>query len=223
MRRQPGIPVLTPALAFPDPSEARPDGLLAVGGDLSVERLLLAYRMGIFPWSSAPISWWSPDPRSIIPMSGLHIPRSLERRLRNHPWKITLDAAFSDVIHACAEPAPGREETWIEPPLIEAYLRLHHAGYAHSLEIWQDDHLVGGIYGVALGGFFAGESMFHRVSDASKVALVHLISHLRDRGFRLFDTQIASPLTRSMGAIDLPRRTYLERLGLALDLDVSIH
>lgn len=215
------IPVLTQELVFPDPAQARSNGLLAVGGDLSVERLLLAYRMGIFPWSSAPISWWSPDPRSIIPLGGLHISRSLARSLRRNRWRKTLDTAFRRVIEACAAPAPGREETWIEPPIIEAYTRLHLAGYAHSLEVWQGDELVGGIYGVAIGGFFAGESMFHRVNDASKAALVALTDHLRTRGFVLFDTQIASPLTRSMGAIDIPRRSYLERLGTAVDLDVS--
>lgn len=219
--QRPGIPVLNQELAFPNPADARSDGLLAVGGDLSVDRLLLAYRMGIFPWSSAPISWWSPDPRSIIPLGGLHISRSLARTLRRQPWRITLDAAFPEVIAACAAPARGREETWIEPPIMEAYIRLHRAGHAHSLEVWQDDLLVGGIYGIAIGGFFAGESMFHRASDASKAALVALVGHLRERGYVLFDTQIASPLTRGMGAIDIPRRAYLERLGRAQDLDVT--
>jgi len=221
--QRPGIPVLTQELAFPDPTQARTDGLLAVGGDLSVERLLLAYRMGIFPWSSAPISWWSPDPRSIIPLGGLHISRSLARTLRRCPWRITLNTAFRRVIEACAAPAPGREETWIEPLIIEAYTRLHQSGHAHSLEVWEGDALVGGIYGVAIGGFFAGESMFHVANDASKAALVTLVSHLRDRGFALFDTQIASPLTRSMGAIDIPRRSYLERLGAAVDLDARFN
>lgn len=220
--QRPGIPVLSEDLAFPDPTEARTDGLLAVGGDLSVPRLLLAYRMGIFPWSCAPITWWSPDPRSIMPLGGIHISRSLARRLRRHPWTITLNCAFREVIQGCAEPTPGREETWIEPPFIEAYSHLHEAGYAHSIEVWEDDRLVGGVYGVAIGGFFAGESMFHRRSDASKVALVMLLGHLRERGFVLFDTQIASPLTRALGAIDIPRRTYLERLGQAVDLDVSV-
>lgn len=220
--QRPGIPVIHQELSFPDPATARTDGLLAVGGDLSVARLLLAYRMGIFPWSSAPISWWCPDPRSIIPFGGIHIPRSLARRLRNHSWTITLNLAFRQVIEACAAPAPGREETWIEPPLIEAYHQLHLAGHAHSIEVWENSTLIGGVYGVAIGGFFAGESMFHRRSDASKVALVSLLAHLKSRGFVLFDTQIASPLTRSLGAIDIPRRSYLERLGQAVDLDVSI-
>jgi leucyl/phenylalanyl-tRNA---protein transferase len=216
MRRSRGIPVLSEALAFPEPSEARADGLLAVGGDLSVDRLLLAYRSGIFPWSCAPITWWSPDPRAILPHGGLHVSRSLARHLRQPGWRVTMDQAFAGVIAGCATPAPGREETWIEPDLMEAYMRLHAAGHAHSVEVWRDDVLAGGIYGVAVGRFFAGESMFHRVSNASKIALVHLVDHLDRCGFTLFDTQVASPLTRSMGAVDMPRLAYLERLKEAV-------
>lgn len=216
MKRSRGIAVVGTDLAFPDPSEARPDGLLAVGGDLSVERLLLAYRSGIFPWSAAPITWWSPNPRSIIPIDGPHISRSLARTLKKHSWTFTFDSDFETVVRACAKPAPGRMETWIEEPIVRAYTALHHAGYAHSLEVRQDGMLVGGIYGVAVGGFFAGESMFHLASNASKVALVVLMKQLRQRGFQLFDTQVASPLTRSMGAVDIPRREYLEQLGRAL-------
>jgi leucyl/phenylalanyl-tRNA---protein transferase len=216
VRRTRGIAILDANLVFPNPAEARPDGLLAIGGDLSPERLLLAYRSGIFPWSSAPITWWSPHPRSIIPMDGLHISRSLARTLKKNPWTFTLNADFESVMRSCALPAPGREETWIEEPIIQAYTALHRKGYAHSLEVWQDNALVGGIYGVAIGGFFAGESMFHRVSDASKTALVVLMDVLNQRGFKLFDTQLASPLTRNMGAIDIPRRQYLSLLAGAL-------
>lgn len=215
MRRPHRIPLLGPALDFPDPSTARPDGLLAVGGDLSTERLLRAYGSGIFPWSDDPVTWWSPDPRAVIPLEGLHISRSLRRSLKR-PWTITRDRAFASVIRACAEPAPGREETWIGPAIEAAYLGLHEAGHAHSLEVWLDGELAGGIYGVALGGLFAGESMFHRVTDASKVALIHLTNHLREQGFVLFDTQVASPLTLQMGAADIPRADYLRRLRQAL-------
>lgn len=221
MKRSRGMAVIDERLEFPDPSEARPDGLLAVGGDLSVDRLLLAYRSGIFPWSAAPITWWSPNPRAVLPMGGLHVSRSLARSLGKKSWRFSLDAAFEGVVRACAEPAPGRTETWIEEPMVRAYVALHEAGYAHSLEVWEDDAIVGGIYGVAIGGFFAGESMFHRVSDASKVALVILMEILRSRGFLLFDTQVASPLTRSMGAVDIPRPEYLVRLQEALQADAA--
>lgn len=221
VKRSRGMVVIDERLEFPDPSEARPDGLLAVGGDLSEERLLLAYRSGIFPWSATPITWWSPNPRAVLPIGGLHVSRSLARSLGKKSWRFSLDAAFEDVVRACAEPAPGRTETWIEEPMIRAYIALHKAGYAHSLEVWEDDVIVGGIYGVALGGFFAGESMFHRVSDASKVALVILMEILRSRGFLLFDTQVASPLTRSMGAVDIPRTEYLALLQEALQADAS--
>jgi leucyl/phenylalanyl-tRNA--protein transferase len=136
--------------------------------------------------------------------------------LRHHPFELTVDRDFRAVIQACAEPAPGRESTWISPRFIEAYLELHRQGHAHSVEVWQRDRLVGGIYGVAIHGFFAGESMFHRVTDASKIALCHLMDHLRARKFELFDTQVLSPLTARLGAIEIRRRDYLERLASAL-------
>ncbi|MDX6765923.1 MAG: leucyl/phenylalanyl-tRNA--protein transferase [Candidatus Methylacidiphilales bacterium] len=221
MKRSRGIAIIDSRLDFPPVEEARPDGLLAVGGDLSPERLLLAYQSGIFPWSSDPITWWSPNPRSILPVGGLHVSRSLARTLRRQIWQYTFDTAFESVVRACASPAPGREETWIEEAIIRAYTALHHRGHAHSIEVWQDRTLVGGIYGVALGGFFAGESMFHRADDASKAALVVLMEHLEKLGFSLFDTQVASPLTRQMGAVDIPRPEYLVRLQQALTANVA--
>jgi leucyl/phenylalanyl-tRNA--protein transferase len=204
------------SLSFPDHQAANRDGLLALGGDLSVARLLLAYRSGIFPWTDDPLTWWSPDPRAIFEIEKFRAPRRLETKLRHHPFSLTFDRDFDAVIHACAEPAAGRESTWISPRFIEAYLQLHREGHAHSVEVWRDKKLVGGIYGIAIAGFFAGESMFHRETDSSKIALCHLIGHLRARDFELFDTQVLSPLTARLGAIEIRRSEYLERLTRAL-------
>lgn len=205
-------------LRFPNPSLADAEGLVAVGGDLSVPRLLLAYRSGIFPWTANPVTWWSPDPRAIFELDQFHVPRSLRRVLRQAVFRVTRDQAFRAVMEGCAAPAPGRRSTWIEPEFIEAYTRLHREGHAHSFECWLEDQLVGGIYGVAIGGFFAGESMFHRVSNASKVALCHLVAHLRARQFALFDIQMLTPLTRQLGGLTIPRREYLRRLAEAVTL-----
>jgi len=224
MQADPVPSVLDQALWFPDPRQAPrsgPDnGLVALGGDLSVARLLLAYRHGIFPWTDEPITWWSPDPRGILELDGLHVPRSLAKAMKKGGFVVTVDRAFRPVIEACAEPTPGRLTTWITPAFIEAYTRLHRAGHAHSLECWQEGRLVGGIYGVAIGGFFAGESMFHRYSNASKVALCHLARHLRARGFTLFDLQTTTPVTAQMGAISIDRDRFLSRLARAVDLPV---
>jgi leucyl/phenylalanyl-tRNA--protein transferase len=203
-------------LVFPNLQSANREGLLALGGDLSVPRLLLAYRSGIFPWTDEPLTWWSPDPRAIFDIDTFRPPKRLESKLRRHSFELTIDRDFHAVIHACAQPAEGRESTWISPRFIEAYLELHRQGHAHSVEVWQGRRLVGGIYGVAIEGFFAGESMFHRVTDASKIALCHLMEHLRARKFELFDTQVLSPLTARLGAIEIRRRDYLERLASAL-------
>jgi leucyl/phenylalanyl-tRNA---protein transferase len=203
-------------LAFPNLQTANREGLLALGGDLSVPRLLLAYRSGIFPWTDEPLTWWSPDPRAIFDIDSFRPPKRLEPKLRHNPFTLSVDRDFSAVIHACAEPAEGRESTWISPRFIEAYLELHRQGHAHSVEVWEKRELVGGIYGVAIRGFFAGESMFHRVTDASKIALCHLMDYLRARNFELFDTQVLSPLTARLGAIEIRRRDYLDRLSSAL-------
>jgi len=204
-------------LRFPDPRRADAEGLVAVGGDLSVPRLLLAYRSGIFPWTVAPVTWWSPDPRGIFELEGLHVSRSLARVLRKQPFEIRLDSAFRQVMEGCAESAPGRRSTWITPEFIEAYGELHRLGHAHCLECWRDDRLVGGIYGVSIGGFFAGESMFHRESNASKVALYYLVAHLRERGFSLFDTQMLTPTTAQLGGVNISREEYLKRLAQAIE------
>ena len=179
-------------------------------------RLLLAYRSGLFPWTDDPITWWSPDPRGIFDLEQFQVPRSLRRVMRRNVFRTTIDQAFQKVIAGCAAPALGRHTTWISPSFIEAYTKLHLAGHAHSVECWQGDELAGGIYGVAVGGLFAGESMFHRVSNASKVALCALIAHLRGRGFTLFDIQMLTPITAQMGAVELPREDYLKRLAVAV-------
>jgi len=211
------IKLLNESLRFPDPRAADREGLVAVGGDLSVPRLLLAYRSGIFPWTVDPITWWSPDPRAIFDWDRFHVPRSLARTLRQGVFQITINRAFRQVMEGCAAPARGRRETWISPEFIEAYTRLHKQGHAHSLECWRGTELAGGIYGVAIGGFFAGESMFHRVTGASKVALCHLVQHLRSRSFVLFDVQMLTPVTRQLGGVEISRREYLRRLALAIE------
>lgn len=208
-------------LWFPNPNEAERgdyDGLLAVGGDLSIERLLLAYRSGIFPWSVKPITWWSPDPRGIIDLENLHLSRSLRSVLNKKPFEVTVNKAFRAVMSACAT-TPRDGESWISDQFVDAYTRLHEAGHAHSVECWKDNQLVGGIYGVAVGGLFAGESMFHRASNASKVALVHLTERLRERGFALFDIQMVTPTTEQFGALEIERGEYLRRLASATALN----
>ena len=206
------IPVINQALNFPDPRLANAKGLVAIGGDLSVERLLLAYRTGIFPWTVSPISWWSPDPRAILELDKLHVGESLRKILRKGTFQVTIDRAFPKVIENCAVRTAGRSETWITAEFIEAYTRLHERGHAHSLECWREGELAGGIYGVAIGGLFAGESMFHRASNASKVALYHLVLHLQKHHFRLLDIQMLTPVTKQMGGETIPREVYLERL-----------
>jgi|ERR1051325_1510421 leucyl/phenylalanyl-tRNA--protein transferase len=203
-------------LHFPDPRLADDEGLVAVGGDLSVPRLLLAYRSGIFPWTANPVTWWSPDPRAIFEFDRFHVSHSLAKVLRQEVFHVTIDRAFREVMKGCAAPARGRRSTWISPEFIAAYTELHRQGHAHSLECWQGKKLVGGVYGVAQGGFFAGESMFHRVSNASKVALFYLIEHLRRKGFTLFDIQMLTPITTQLGGITIARNEYLTRLSAAL-------
>jgi len=206
---------------FPSPELAGPDGLLAIGGDLSPERLLLAYRSGIFPWyeESTPILWWSPDPRAVIEFDSFHVPKRLQRIVRQGRFTVTADEAFRQVMRGCAENRP--EGTWITDAMLEAYCRFHELGYAHSVETWSGGELAGGIYGVAIGGMFCAESMFHRVSSAGNVALVHLVQRLRERGYVLLDVQIINPHTARFGATEIPRSVYLRRLAEAIRLPVS--
>lgn len=194
------------------PEMADTDGLVGVGGDLRPETLLAAYRAGVFPWygEDDPILWFSPDPRGIIPLDAVHVPRRLQRTIDRGKWTVSINRRFREVMAACGENRV--EGTWVTPDMLDAYCELNRLGYAHSVEIWNGESLVGGVYGFALGGFFAAESMFHRETDASKVALITLCDRLRDRGFALLDIQIVSSHTARFGAISIPRREYLNRL-----------
>lgn len=195
--------------------------LVDIGGDLSVANLLRAYRRGSFPWTVHPVTWWSPDPRAVMEFDNFHVSGSFRRVLNQKPFRVTVDRAFAKVIHACAAPAPGRRSTWITPEFVKAYMEMHQHGHAHSLECWQGEDLVGGIYGIAMGGYFAGESMFHKVDNASKAALYYLVQHLKGRGYALFDVQMPTNITLQLGAKLLPRRVFLQRQRLALALPVS--
>jgi leucyl/phenylalanyl-tRNA--protein transferase len=199
--------------AFPPAEKAlkEPNGLLAAGGDLSAARLLEAYRSGIFPWysGSEPLLWWSPDPRMVLYCEELKVSRSLEKNLRNKGYQLKVDSAFPQVLKGCA----ARKETWLGKEMQAAYRALHRAGHAHSFETWQEGELVGGLYGVAIGRMFYGESMFSRATDASKVALVHLVSFLKEKGFPLIDCQVKTPLLASLGAREIPRRSFLRQVA----------
>ena len=205
-------------LVFPPPEHAEPDGLLAVGGDLSCERLLLAYEQGIFPWYSEnlPILWHSPDPRMALRPSELHIPRSLKKRLKNSPYEIRCDTAFEQVIDQCAKTErPGQDGTWITEEMKAAYVALHKRGFAHSMEAWRGDSLVGGLYGVSLGSAYFGESMFAHEPDASKVAFVTLVQMLGAWHFTLIDCQVYTRHLAQFGAREWPRVEFLGALKMA--------
>jgi leucyl/phenylalanyl-tRNA--protein transferase len=203
---------------FPPPNLAESDGLLALGGDLSTERLLAAYRQGIFPWYEAggPILWWSPDPRLVLFCDELHISRRLARTIRQGRFETRYDSAFAEVIRACAlTPRTHEDGTWITREMEEAYIRLHQRGHAHCMESWHRGQLVGGIYGVRVGRCFCGESMFHRETDASKVALAALVTRLQAEGVGLIDCQVASEHLKSLGAREISRQRFLELLKAA--------
>jgi leucyl/phenylalanyl-tRNA--protein transferase len=203
-----------------DTALAHPNGLLAKGGDLSLPRLLDAYRHGIFPWFNPgePILWWSPDPRMVLVPDEIRVGRSLARRLRNAGFETRVDTAFVEVMRGCAEPRQGEVGTWISPVMIAAYSRLFEAGFAHSVETWHDGRLVGGLYGVAIGRMFYGESMFSRMPDASKVALVRLAQQLHAWGFGLIDCQMETPHLARMGARPIPRAAFVAQLAQLVDL-----
>lgn len=206
--------------AFPPAAAATADGLVAIGGDLTVPRLLAAYRSGLFPWFNPgqPILWWSPDPRAVLYLDRLRIHRSLAKTLRNRGLRVSLDRAFDTVIAACAAPRAGAPDggTWITPTMINAYQALHRHGFAHSVEVWLDERLVGGLYGVALGGAFFGESMFSKARDASKVALVELTRRLREWQFSFIDCQIPSDHLTTLGVEAVPREHFMAGLSDAL-------
>jgi len=214
-----------PVRRFPDPRSATRDGLVAVGGDLHPDSLRLAYRQGIFPWPAPglPLLWFSPPERGVLDFDRLHVPRSLARTRRQSTFRLTIDADFSGVIRSCARaPRPGQEGTWITGDIVAAYERLHRLGMAHSVEAWSGERLVGGIYGVDVDGAFAAESMFYEVPNASKLALLHLVSHLAARGLDWLDIQVLTPHMARLGARAVPRDRFLARLaatrgrGLAL-------
>jgi leucyl/phenylalanyl-tRNA--protein transferase len=213
-----------PSRLFPSAERASPEGLIFVGGQLSVERLLDGYRHGIFPWpayAGDPMLWWTPDPRAIMPLDGMHVSRRLQRTLRSGKYQIRANTAFLDVLRGCAT-GHGREQgTWLTPEMVRAYNKLHELGHAHSVETWLGDRLVGGVYGVAIGGFFSAESMFYRERDASKAALARRVQHLHVRGYELLDVQQWTPHTGSLGVIEISRREYLRRLAAAVELPVS--
>jgi leucyl/phenylalanyl-tRNA---protein transferase len=217
MRRRRRPVVLAPGSppGFPDPASADDDGLVAVGGDLSTRRLLAAYESGIFPWydEGLPPLWWSPDPRAVIEPGELHVSRSLVRELRRGAFDVTFDRAFRRVMTECG--SERESGTWILPEMIDAYSSLHELGHAHSFEVWQAGALVGGLYGVQRGALFAAESMFHRVTNASKVALAASVRALSAAGVELYDVQFLTPHLASMGAREIPRRAYLERVAAA--------
>ncbi len=206
----------TADLWFPDPSRAldEPNGLVAVGGDLSPERILTAYRRGIFPWFNPgdPILWWSPNPRTVLFPKQLHISRSLCKSLRKGNYQVTFDGCFETVIRACAEPRAYADGTWISEDIIAGYCALHKRGFAHSVEVWQQGLLVGGLYGIALGRVFFGESMFSRATNASKIGFAHLVRQLIAWDFQLIDCQVANPHLFSLGAVEIPREDFQQIL-----------
>lgn len=211
-------------IVFPSPDLAEDDGLLAVGGDLSEERLLLAYSLGIFPWYSeeTPILWWSPDPRLVLVPSEMRVSRSLRQTMKKEIYRVTFDEAFGEVMRNCATvPRRDGRGTWITDDMIEAYCRLHERGFAHSVETWYGDELAGGLYGVSLGTAFFGESMFARRSDSSKVALVSLVERLKCRKTAFIDCQMVTAHLVSLGAREVPRRKFKEMLGRALRVPVA--
>lgn len=211
--------LLNDTVEFPSPQLASNIGLLAVGGDLSEERLLLAYRMGIFPWFSEgePIMWWSPDPRLVLYPEEIQISKSLKKTIAKGIFTVTLDSAFDAVIRGCAEARrKNNEGTWILGEMIDAYNQLHASGVAHSIEAWHKGELAGGLYGIALGGCFFGESMFSKISDASKVAFVTLVEHLRTRSFHMIDCQVTTDHLKRFGAREIPRSDFLSQIKQSL-------
>jgi leucyl/phenylalanyl-tRNA---protein transferase len=215
---------------FPSPTATTVEGLLCVGGQLSPEWLLDAYSHGIFPWpmwDDDPIAWWSPDPRAIIELDGLHVSRRLQRTMRSGKFRVTFDRDFAGVIQGCGTAGDRTNNTWLTPSMVAAYCRMHGLGHAHSVEVWlplplgEGMSLVGGTYGIAIGALFAAESMFHRARDASKVAVAHLVAHLRSRGYELLDIQQLTPHTSRQGAVEISRLEYLRRLAQAVKKPVT--
>ncbi|MEI8648532.1 leucyl/phenylalanyl-tRNA--protein transferase [Paraglaciecola sp. Hal342] len=200
---------LSPAQALSDPP-----GLLAFGGDLSVNRLIHAYQQGIFPWfsSNEPILWWSPDPRGILPLENFNVSKSLKKFIRKTPFRVTVNTQFAQVIYACANVTRQSSGTWITDEMINAYIQLYRSGYAQSIEVWDDETLVGGLYGVTPGNLFCGESMFHYATNASKLAMFYLVELLRQNGSEFIDCQLQNEHLESLGCIEIPRTAFLSKL-----------
>jgi leucyl/phenylalanyl-tRNA---protein transferase len=216
---------LAPSRFFPPAGSADADGVVGFGGKLIPEWLLDAYQHGIFPWPTGdrylPVPWCSPDPRAIFELHQFHVPRRLARTCRSGKFRVSFDSDFAGVICGCATSGTRRCQTWLTPSMIRAYTELHDLGHCHSVEVWQDERLAGGTYGLAIGSLFAAESMFYRIRDASKVALVFLVERLRRRGFTLMDIQQLTPHTAQFGAIEIPRAEYLRRLAEALTVSAN--
>ncbi len=216
------IPWIASDAPFPAVEQAlrEPNGLLCAGMELSPQRILAAYREGIFPWFNPgePVLWWSPDPRMVLAPSAVKISRSLRQRMKRGGYEIRVDTRFRQVMQACAAPRPGQAGTWISPPMLEAYTRLHEMGYAHSVETWMDGELAGGLYGLAIGRMFYGESMFSHRRDASKLALAHLCRQLAAWGFGLIDCQMETAHLASMGARPIPRKDFIREMKRLLEL-----
>lgn len=218
--------VLTESLVFPPVKFAlnEPNGLLAVGGDLTSERIIEAYRHGIFPWFSEhdPILWWSPSPRAIIPTDKIHVNKTLKKVVKRNEFTVSVNQHFEDVIRTCANAPFRTEETWILDPMIEAYVNLHKQGYAHSIEVHKDNELVGGLYGIAINGYFSGESMFYCENNASKIALLALSKMLLSAGISFIDCQIQNDFLKSMGCIEVSRDRFIDMKTEAMDIKPSI-
>ncbi len=216
---------LSDRISFPPAHFASNSGLLAIGGDLSESRVLMAYRMGIFPWFSDddPILWWSPDPRLVLVPQDIRISRRLRRTIRKGVFTVSSDTVFGRVIEECARiRIENAEQTWLVDDMVEAYTGLHEMGYAHSVETWHEGRLAGGLYGISLGGVFFGESMFTRVSDASKTALVALCGHLQKRGFDMIDCQMTTPHLMRMGGMEIPRKEFLKKLASSMQRPTDV-
>lgn len=216
---------LDSSLHFPPPAHAldEPPGLLAFGGDLSVNRLIHAYQHGIFPWFSInePILWWSPNPRGILPLSNFTVSKSLAKFIRKSPYRVTVNHSFERVIHACAKVPRQASGTWITQNMIDAYITLHHHGSAHSIEVWDGKELIGGLYGVTPGNLFCGESMFHYATNASKLAMFHLVALLRESGGEFIDCQLQNDHLASLGCIEIPRNQFLNKLKVAVKQPIN--
>lgn len=212
-----------PSRYFPPVEESTWQGLVGTGGQLSTEWLVDAYSHGIFPWPTTDgrLAWWSPDPRATLEFERLHIPRRLRRTWQSGRFQVSCDRDFRGTIAGCATAQGRLHNTWITPQMLAAYCQLHEAGIAHSVEVWHEGELAGGVYGVGIGGMFAGESMFYRQRDASKIALVSLLGHLRSRGYELFDIQQLTPHTARLGGATIARREFLRRLAAAIELPVT--